>query len=86
MPYSFHTKPSPVIIVIIIIIMPGGVAVPYYAFPGVSIFGLLPGRVYSEVIRFQIIHHCPQPGATGTTSLALPSEGVFVHCGLHYQL
>jgi len=52
----------------------------------VSIFGLLPGRVYFEVDRFQIILHYPQPGATGATSLALPSEGGFVHGGLHYQL
>jgi len=56
--------------------MPGGVAaVPYYTFPGVSISGLLPGRVYSEIDRFQIILHCPQQGATGAASLALPSEG-----------
>jgi len=55
--------------------MPGNVAVPYYTFPGVSIFGFLPGRVFSEVDRFQIILHCPQPGAIGAASLALPSEG-----------
>jgi len=45
--------------------MPGGLAVPYYTFSGVFIFALLPGRVYSKVDRFQIILHCPQPGATG---------------------
>jgi len=49
--------------------------VPYSAFAGVSIFGLLPGRVYSEVNRFQIILHCPQPGATGAAWLVLPFEG-----------
>jgi len=35
--------------------MPGRVAVPYYTFPGVSAFSLLPGRVYTKVDNFQII-------------------------------
>jgi len=49
----------------------------------VSIFGLLPGRVYSEVYRFQIILHCPQPGFRGAALPALSYEGEFVHGGLH---
>jgi len=66
--------------------MPGGVAVPDYTFPGVFVFSLLSGRVYSKVDSFQIMFHCSQRrAAEAGASIRRGVEGLILG-GLHYQL